>query len=246
MTIDWWTLLLQTVNVLILVWILGRFLFRPVAEIVEKRQAAAKALLSDAEAKRDKARAELAEIADIRNGFAEEHEKIVLDAHKAAEAEKARLMDEARAEAERAQAASRVTLEHERAETERRLTERASELAVDIAKRLVSTLPPDAATAALIASLRDAIADLPEERRDVFAAAAAREQGVTVISASPLSEAEKSQCEDTLADALGVKASVGFETDPRLIAGVEVRGGDVILRRTWRNDLDHILEELRG
>jgi F-type H+-transporting ATPase subunit b len=30
MRIDWWTLALQTANVLILIWLLGRFLFRPV------------------------------------------------------------------------------------------------------------------------------------------------------------------------------------------------------------------------
>ena len=34
MRIDWWTLALQAVNVLILVWLLGRFLFRPVMDAI--------------------------------------------------------------------------------------------------------------------------------------------------------------------------------------------------------------------
>ena len=41
MRIDWWTLALQTVNVLILIWILSRFLFRPIMAIIEERRAAA-------------------------------------------------------------------------------------------------------------------------------------------------------------------------------------------------------------
>ena len=41
MTIDWWTLGLQTINVLILIWILARFLFRPVAKIIAAERAAA-------------------------------------------------------------------------------------------------------------------------------------------------------------------------------------------------------------
>ena len=49
MRIDWWTLGLQTVNVLILVAILARFLFRPVIAIMEERQAAAAKALGDAE-----------------------------------------------------------------------------------------------------------------------------------------------------------------------------------------------------
>jgi F-type H+-transporting ATPase subunit b len=52
MRIDWWTLALQTVNVLILIWILGRFFFRPVADIVARRQEEANRLLSDADAAR--------------------------------------------------------------------------------------------------------------------------------------------------------------------------------------------------
>ena len=45
MRIDWWTLALQAVNVLILVWLLGRFLFRPVMDAIAARQASAQALL---------------------------------------------------------------------------------------------------------------------------------------------------------------------------------------------------------
>src|SRR3974390_2877415 len=41
MRIDLWTLGLQTVNVLILVWILSRFLFRPVMKVIDDRRAAA-------------------------------------------------------------------------------------------------------------------------------------------------------------------------------------------------------------
>ena len=55
MRIDWWTLGLQTVNVLILVAILAHFLFRPVIAIMEERRAAAAKLMSDAEAEKAKA-----------------------------------------------------------------------------------------------------------------------------------------------------------------------------------------------
>ena len=70
MTIDWWTLGLQTVNVLILVWLLGRFFWRPVAAMIEQRRAAAQRMLAEAEAKRAQATAALAEIERTRAGFA--------------------------------------------------------------------------------------------------------------------------------------------------------------------------------
>lgn len=48
MRFDWPTLALQAVNVLILLWLLRRFLFRPVVEIIAARKNAAEKLLSDA------------------------------------------------------------------------------------------------------------------------------------------------------------------------------------------------------
>ena len=50
MRIDWTTLALQTINVLVLVWLLARFLFRPVMTIIAERRAAAEKLLADAAA----------------------------------------------------------------------------------------------------------------------------------------------------------------------------------------------------
>ena len=55
MRIDWWTLAFQTVNVLVLVWLLSRFLFKPVSKIMAERQQAAAALMQDASAARDAA-----------------------------------------------------------------------------------------------------------------------------------------------------------------------------------------------
>ncbi|AOH87284.1 hypothetical protein AWL63_24355 (plasmid) [Sphingomonas panacis] len=55
MHIDWWTLALQAINVLILVWLLARFLYRPVMKVIADRQAAADALLSEAQSSKDAA-----------------------------------------------------------------------------------------------------------------------------------------------------------------------------------------------
>jgi F-type H+-transporting ATPase subunit b len=66
MTIDWWTLGLQTVNVAVLVWLLARFFWRPVAALVEERRAAAQRMLAEADGTRSKAAAALADIEATR------------------------------------------------------------------------------------------------------------------------------------------------------------------------------------
>ena len=66
MTIDWWTLGIQTANVVILIWLLGRFFWRPVAAMIEQRRATAQRILAEAEGKRSEASVALAEIERTR------------------------------------------------------------------------------------------------------------------------------------------------------------------------------------
>src|SRR5260370_27174717 len=74
MQIDWWTLGLQAVNALVLIWLLAHFLFRPVVDAIAARQKATGQLLADAKAaktaaerERDKAAAETARLAEHRS-----------------------------------------------------------------------------------------------------------------------------------------------------------------------------------
>ena len=85
MTIDWWTLGIQAVNVIILVWLLARFFWRPVAAMIEQRRATARQIMTEAEMKLRQATDALAEIAQARAGFEEEREAIIAAAHEAAE-----------------------------------------------------------------------------------------------------------------------------------------------------------------
>src|SRR5208337_3819243 len=99
MTIDWWTLGIQTVNVAILVWLLQRFFWRPVSAMIEQRRAAAQQILAEAEEKRRAATAALAEIERIRAGFAQEREAILVEAHEAGERARAARLEAAGKEA---------------------------------------------------------------------------------------------------------------------------------------------------
>src|SRR5579863_9351542 len=92
MTINWWTLGIQAVNVVILVWLLGHFFWRPVAAMIEQRRAATRKVLAEAEAERSAASAALAQIERTRAGFASERLSILDTARQAADrAREARL-----------------------------------------------------------------------------------------------------------------------------------------------------------
>src|SRR6202034_118201 len=128
MTLSWWTLGIQTVNVVILIWLLGRFFWRPVAAMIEQRRATAQRIVAEAEAKRGEATAALAEIERTRDGFARERDGILSKAHEAAEQERATRLAEAEKEARSMEDAMKTTIAREKQAVDKAWAERASRL----------------------------------------------------------------------------------------------------------------------
>lgn len=244
MHIDWWTLALQAINVLILVWILGRFFYRPLADIIERRRAAAAKVLADASASRDALEAEKADIRAARAGFAAERDKLLADARRRLDEERKAVLQDASEHIETLRRENTAVLARERAAMERGLVEQASALAVEIARKLLVRLPPDAAIAFFLDALCAQIEALQPRTRESLAASA-QSGALDITTASTLNEAQQRRCQAAIESVLGVKAKIAFKVDPQLIAGIELCGGALVLKNDWRSDLAQILDELK-
>jgi len=241
MTIDWWTLGIQTINVLILVWLLGRFFWRPVAAMIEQRRAAAQAILAEAETTRGQATAALAEIERIRAGFAQEREAILAAARGAAERARSARLEEATKEAASLEAAARGAMAKEKEAADAAWAERASRLAVEIAERLAARLEGPAVRAAFLDWLLKEIRTLPDPVRQAVAATGA---ALEAISATPLDPADQERCRELIGEAFGAHPQIAFKADPALIAGLELHGPHLVVSNSWRADLSRILADI--
>lgn len=241
MTIDWWTLGIQAVNVVILIWLLARFFWRPVAAIIEQRRATAEHILTEAEAKRSQATGALAQIERTRAGFDKERDTIIAAAHKVAEEARTTLLAAAAKDAAALEASARMAIEKERAAAEAVWIERANLLAVEIARRLVARLDGPVVSNAFLDWLLQEIRGLPENMRNAVAA-----DGVVleVISASPIAPADQERYRELISGAFGVHPQINFEVDAALIAGLELRGPHLVVANSWRADLTRILADL--
>ncbi len=244
MHLDWWTLALQTVNVLILIWILSRFFFRPVADIVTKRQEEIGKQLADAVMERKAAAEEHAQAEKAQAEASAAQELLLVEAQKAAQSEKTKLLAQASQEIAKLRQDSEAVIARDRAAAEQQIIDHASALSVDIAGRLLQCLPPDLAREAFLAALCRAIGELTPETRDGFTAAATTNQPVEVVTATPLSASETAHVREALNKAFGRELPLTSRSDPKLLAGIELHGHNVILRNSWRADLERIREEL--
>jgi len=243
MRIDWWTLALQTVNVLILIWILARFFFRPIADIVAKRQQETNQLFAAADAARKQAADARSEAEKARAGLAAERDRLLAEAQKSAQAEKAKLLQLAAQEAAKLRQESAAAIARDRAAAQQQVVDYAGTLSIDIARRLLERLPSDFALAAFLTGLCNEIGKLSPEAREGFAAATA-DRPIELVTKAPLTDEETRRVRDAFDKAFGAKLPFAFRSDPAVLAGIELHGHNVILRNSWRADLEQIRAEL--
>lgn len=241
MQIDWWTLGLQTINVLVLVWILSRFLFRPVASMIEERRAATQKLLDEAEAARADAQAEKEKAAQEASSLAAERGRLLKKAADEAEAQKSTLLDAARAEADKLRAEARADIARMRKREETAAGDRAGRLAVDIARKLFTRLPDEARISGFVEGIGEGVAALPEATRSGLGADGAP---LRLKAARELTRSELEACRAAVAGALGREVELSVEVDPELIAGLELDAPHAEVRNSFRADLDRIAAEL--
>ncbi len=240
MHIDWSTLALQTVNVLVLILLLGRFLFRPVRTIIDQRRAAAEKLLADAAAARADVDAAAAEARTRLLNVATEGERILTEARTQSEGERNRTLAEAAEAVTHLRDAANTAIEADRATMERALREQACDLALTIAGRLAPRLPVKIVTASLLESLAKTLGALSEDARHELASGGP----VEIVTAVPLDEAQQADCRALFGTPAEAAARLVFHVDTDLIAGVELHSEGMLIRDSWRADLERIADEL--
>lgn len=246
MRIDWWTLALQTVNVLILIWILGRFFFRPIMDIVDRRQQEANKLLGDAARERDVAVDIRAQAEKARADLAGRRADMLAAAQTEVHSEKQRLLAQTSQELAKLRAEAETAIARDRTAAEAQIISRASDLSIEIAHRLLERFPRLTLLNAFLDEICSEIHTLPADTRENIAAAAKTGRQIEVVTAAPLSKHEALAVSAALKRAFAVELPLVFRSEPAIIAGIEIRSQNTIICNSWAADLDRIRQELKA
>lgn len=222
MGFDWSTFALEIVNFLILVWLLKRFLYKPVLDMVERRRASVEKTLADAEQARDEARRLQAgyqereaqwqqELAQRRQGLDEQLE---------AEREKRMQALSRELDSERGRRQAREV--RERAAHEQVLEAQAAVQAARFAARLLERLASPHLQQTILDMLLEDLGSLPDARVQELREAAKASDAIRVVSAMALPDQDRQRLRDALARYLPQLPPLDYTQEPGLIAGLRI------------------------
>lgn len=241
MKLDWWTLGLQLINVAVLMWLLSRFLFKPVAGIIAERQRVAAELLDQAAAAKAEAQALGDSAQAARDELAQARAAALEAVQQEAAALRNQLLEEARAAAAEHREQAQQALQDQQQAARRRMDVDAARLALDIARKLLARLPASAQVGGFVDGLVAGLALLPEDVRTRLGQAP---QHFELRAPRPLVDSELAEIRQALAAALGQPVSLEWVIDPELVAGLELSGGAALVRNSFRADLERVQHEL--
>ncbi|MGE0284282.1 MAG: F0F1 ATP synthase subunit B [Rhizobiaceae bacterium] len=238
MHIDTWSLALQTVNFLVLIWLLRRFLFRPVLNLVDQRRKALEATLADAASRQAEAAALGKTYADKLAGLSEERERLLGETRSAASQERAEVLSRAEGEARKIVESGKAEAAKELGTLSKQVAQRIGSLAVDLAERILSQTTGANVDDVLFHRLEKGLLDLTPDQRASLITEIDKDDGLVIVTARVLSQNARSQLTERLTKFAAPFAKAKFAVEPDLIAGAEIRYGRGVMSFTWRKTLE--------
>jgi F-type H+-transporting ATPase subunit b len=241
MLIDWFTVIAQAANFLILVWLMKRYLYHPILAAIDSREARIAAQLKDAETKQAAAARERADFQQKNAVFEQNRDALLktaqLDAKTAGEA----LLEQARKNADALRAKLDAAVQSERASLGREVAVKVKQEVFAIARKTLADLANVSVEAQISAIFADRLRRLDDKAKAELGMALKAGLGsVLVRSAFELPAPQREAIQQALKETFDTDIALQFETKPSLVCGIELSANGQKL--AW--SIDDYLTEL--
>src|ERR1039458_10054288 len=223
MLIDWFTIGAQALNFLILVWLLKRFLYKPILHAIDTREKRIAGELADADAKKAEAQKERDEFQHKNEEFDQQRAELLTKATEESKAERQRLLDEARKAADALSAKRQETLRNDAQNLNQAISRRTQQEGFAIARKALT----DLATTSLEERLGEVFTRRlrtmdGKAKASLGEALKGASEPALVRSAFDLPAEQRAVIQNALNETFSAEIHVRFETAPDLVSGIEL------------------------
>jgi F-type H+-transporting ATPase subunit b len=223
MLVDWFTVGAQALNFIILVWLLRRFLYKPILNAVDAREKLIAGELADAEGKKAEAQKERDAFEHRNEEFDRERAGLLSKATDEAKAERQRLLDDARKAADIVSAKRQQALRDDASSLNQALRLRTEQEVFAIARKALADLADASLEERMTAVFIGRLHALDSQAKAGLAASLkAASQSALVRSAFDLPGAQRAILQKALNEAFSADLHLRFETAPNIVGGIEL------------------------
>lgn len=231
MQIDWFTFGAQILNFVLLVYLLKRYLYRPVLDAIAQREERIWGRLEEARRKEEEAEEERRRFQSLQEDLEEARAEILRSAEEEAERRRKELTEQIGDEAKAIRREWRDSIRRQKETFIQELRTRMSRELYGLVERVLQELTDAGLEDQLIEAFLARLPASREEERSEFLAAVGEADGrVRVRSSFPLAEGQRDRIETAIEewvhDRDGMELELEWKEDPRLTLGIELQAGD--------------------
>jgi F-type H+-transporting ATPase subunit b len=223
MLIDWFTVGAQTMNFLILVWLLKHFLYKPILNAIDAREKLIAKELADADVKKAEAQKERDEFQKKNTEFDQQRDALLTKATDEAKAERQRLLDEAREAADALSAKRQEALRSDAQNLNQAISRLTQKEVFAITRKALT----DLATVSLEERMGEVfdrrLQELNGQAKAVLSEALKKNSDAAIVrSAFDLPAEQRAAIQNALNETFSAEIKLRFETAPDLVSGIEL------------------------
>jgi F-type H+-transporting ATPase subunit b len=241
--IEWFTVIAQIINFLILLFLMRRFLYKPILNMMDERERHITLRLREAEESIKEADEAATEYQDLKSELEGNRESLLQSARQEAEEKRLSLLREARQEVERAQAAWNRAVRQEKEALVQELNQRASRQMIEMTRRALADLADKDLEEHIISVFLNRLKDLDEnERLDIARTLQNDTEELLIRTAFDLTPEQQENIRSGIKQAAGKDGDLRFVIEPGLLGGIELKTRDRKISWSLSSYL-HTLEE---
>lgn len=223
MQINWFTVVAQVINFIILVWLLKRFLYKPILNAIEDREKKIASQLQNAEDQKADAIKEKDEFNQKNETFDLEKKELMDKAIAETKEERMKLMEEARNEADKLSLKLEDASKKEQENRNKEIAEKIQHEVFAITRKTLADLASVSLEEQSTNIFTRRLNELNEEEKKKFIEAfSPGPNPILIRSAFDLSEKQKLEIEKSVKEIIGKEIQFQFKTMPELISGIEL------------------------
>jgi F-type H+-transporting ATPase subunit b len=223
MLIDWFTVVAQALNFLILVWLMKRFLYKPVLNAIDAREKLIAAELSDASAKKEEAKRDRDEFQHKNEEFEQQRAGMLSKAADDARTERERIVGEARKAADALTALRQQALVNDFHNLNEAIARRTQQEVFAIVRKALADLAGTSLEERVSEVFVRRVREMNAEAKGCIAEALkSTSEPALVRSAFDLPPEQRAAIQESLNQTFSAQINVRFETEPDLISGIEL------------------------